>query len=133
MSYPAVVFFPAADVTNSPDGGRAWPTSIPSKSALDPQHSTEPSGLTPQVWKSPALMETNSPPHHTGQNKNLHTESLPPSVDTLNLARLLDICRNAQCQGWWSPIAPLTPIPTGIFSKLIRMPYPHMVVLHIAR
>ena len=35
-------------------GGGAWPAQ------LDPQHATEPSVLTPQVWPNPALTEVNS-------------------------------------------------------------------------
>ena len=54
-------FCPALTEENSPDGGVAWPETLPSASSLEPQQATAPPVLTPQVWLSPALTEENSP------------------------------------------------------------------------
>ena len=51
---------PALTEENSPAGGVAWPTKLPSPLLL-PQHSTEPSRLTPQLWSHPALTEVKEP------------------------------------------------------------------------
>ena len=53
--HPAGVAPPGTDRDNYPFGGVAWPLSS------SPQHSTEPSAFTPQVYEDPALTEANSP------------------------------------------------------------------------
>ena len=56
---------------------------MPRPSRLLPQHSTEPSVLTPQVWSSPALTEANSPVGGVARLRlSLPQHSTEPSVLT---------------------------------------------------
>ena len=76
---------PALTEANSPDGGVAWPSSLPKAPSLDPQHWTEPSALIPQVWYPQALTEANSTCADLASPSAVNPRACPVMETTLTL------------------------------------------------
>ena len=74
---------PALTEMNSTCSALASPCGAVSPRACMPQHSTEPSALTPQVWNAPALTDANSPAGGVAwPNESSPQHSTEPSVFT---------------------------------------------------